>query len=81
MEKEKHKHILSNANIMDYLVVICILSVLIFVSVSLYFYYKIGIPPSEMKTEFFAFFGAELLAMATIKISGNVTKKKDEEVG
>lgn len=70
---------LSNIKVVDYLVIICILSIQLFVVVSLYFYYAQGIPPSEIKTEIFAFFGVELLAMATIQVSKN--RKKIKEVG
>lgn len=69
---------LSNANITNYVVVICLAAVVAFVTVSLYQYYVNGIPVSDIKTEFFAFFGGELLALALIKISGN---KKNREVG
>ena len=66
----KKKRLLSNINVMDYLVIICIVTVILFVIVNLYYYYAKGIPPmSELMGYFFAFFGGELLAMAGIKIS------------
>lgn len=65
----------SNINVMDYLVIICILSIQVFVGVVLFFYYKNGMPPPlEVMQYFFAFFGGELLAMATITIVGKVSK-------
>ena len=67
---------LSNANITNSVVAICLAAVIAFVTVSLYQYYVNGIPVSDIKTEFFAFFGGELLALALIKISGN--RKKQE---
>ena len=67
---------LSNANITNYVVAICLAAVIAFVIVSLYQYYVNGIPVSDIKTEFFAFFGGELLALAIIKISGNRGKQE-----
>ena len=61
-------------NVMDYLVFICITSINVFVVVSLYYYYKYGIPVSDIKEVFFAFFGTELLAMAGISISSNIAE-------
>lgn len=81
-KKESKGKRLTNLKVMDYIVIICIVSVIGFVVISLYQYYANGIPVSELKTEFFAFFGAELLAMAGIAISNNVGKKgggKDED--
>lgn len=69
---------LTNLKVMDYIVIICILSVLGFVGVSLFFYYAKGIPVSDLKTEYFAFFGAELLAMAGIAISNNMGGRRDD---
>lgn len=70
-EKEERKKRFANANIMDYLIVICILSVQLFVVVTMYFYYRYqSPPPSELMGYFFAFFGGELLAMAMITITG-----------
>lgn len=66
---------LTNLKVMDYLVIICIISIIAFSGISLYQYYVNGIPVSEIKTEIFAFFGAELLAMAGISISNNLGGK------
>lgn len=85
--RRKFREIIDNANIMDYLVFICITSINIFVIVSLYFYYKHGIPVSDIQGYFFTFFGTELIAMATISISSNIAEaqknrreKKREEL-
>ena len=75
--KKKSKS-LTNLKVMDYLVIICIVSIILFAGISLYQYYANGIPVSEIKTEIFAFFGAELLAMAGISISNNMGKKGGE---
>lgn len=61
--------------VMDYILFICIFSIIVFVGVSLYQYYANGTPVSSIKTEFFAFFGVELLAMAGIAISNNINKR------
>ena len=69
-----------NVNVMDYLVIICILTVMIFVTVNLHFYYIKGIPPTvELMQYFFAFFGGELLAMAGITISKHRRDKGSDE--
>ena len=69
LDKKKNKRF-SNVNVMDYLVIICIVTVIAFVVVNLYYYYIKDIPPtSELMGYFFAFFGGELLAMAGITIS------------
>lgn len=73
-KRSKKANRLTNLKVMDYIVIICIVSILVFVGISLYQYYANGIPVSDLKTEFFAFFGAELLAMAGIAISNNVGK-------
>lgn len=79
--QHKRKRPLSNINVMDYLVIICIITVVAFVSVSLYFYYTQSIPPtSELMKYFFAFFGGELLAMAGITITKNVSENKKRGV-
>lgn len=72
--KKRLKLKLDNLSVTDYLVFICILSIDAFVIVSMYFYYKHGIDIPDIKTEVFAFFGVELLAMATIAVSKNVRK-------
>lgn len=66
---------LSNLKVMDYIVFISIFSIIGFTAISLYYYYRHGIPVSEIKTELFYFFGAELLGMAAISISSNLSKK------
>ena len=79
LDKKKNKRF-SNVNIMDYLVIICIVTVIAFVVVNLYFYYKKGIPPTlELMQYFFAFFGGELLAMAGITISKHRKKESSDE--
>lgn len=78
-KKESKESKLTNLKVMDYIVIICLMAVIAFTSVSLYQYYVNDIPVSEMKTEFFAFFGVELLGMAGIAISNNIGKKKGDE--
>ena len=79
LDKKKNKRF-SNVNIMDYLVIICIVTVIAFVVVNLYYYYKKGIPPTlELMQYFFAFFGGELLAMAGITISKHRKKESSDE--
>lgn len=78
--QDRKERPLSNINVMDYLVIICILTVIVFISVNLYFYYKKGIPPTlELMQYFFAFFGGELLAMAGITISKHRKKESSDE--
>lgn len=72
---KKREKLLTNLKVMDYLVIICIVSIIVFAGISLYQYYKNGIPVSDIKTEIFVFFGAELLAMAGISISDNLGGK------
>lgn len=79
-KRSKKESKLTNLKVMDYIVIICIMSIVVFVGISLYQYYANGIPVSDIKTEFFAFFGIELLAMAGIAISNNVGKDKKDEV-
>lgn len=79
-KKAKKESKLTNLKVMDYIVIICLMAVIIFTGVSLYQYYVNDIPVSEMKTEFFAFFGVELLGMAGIAISNNLGKRKDEGI-
>ena len=76
MKKEKR---FSNINITNYTVFISIFSIIVFTVVSLYFYYKHGIVVSDLKTEIFAFFGVELIALATISITNNLGRKGKEE--
>lgn len=65
---------------MDYLVVTCIITVISFVIVNLYYYYSKGIPPTlELMQYFFAFFGGELLAMASITVTKNIANRKKGE--
>ena len=65
-----------NLKVLDYLVIVCILSILAFTGVSMIFYYKNGVPPPlELTGYFFAFFGGELLAMATITITKKFAEK------
>lgn len=78
-KKEGKESKLTNLKVMDYIVIICLIAVIVFTSVSLYQYYVNGVPVSEMRTEFFAFFGVELLGMAGIAISNNVGKGGKEE--
>lgn len=76
-DRRRKERPLSNINVMDYLVIICIITVIAFVSVNLYYYYTKEIPPTlELMQYFFAFFGGELLAMATITITKNVKKNR-----
>lgn len=70
---------LKNANMMDYLVIICIVTIQLYVSVSLYQYYTYGIATSDLTSYIFGFFGGELLAMATITISKNRNKSVESE--
>lgn len=77
--KKKEKRF-NNVNVMDYLVITCILSILAFTAVSLYYYYNKEIPPTqELMSLFFAFFGGELLAMAGITISKHRKEKGDDD--
>ena len=78
--QDRKERPLSNVNVMDYLVIICIVTVMVFVAVNLYYYYKKNIPPtSELMQYFFAFFGGELLAMAGITISKHRKKESSDE--
>lgn len=74
-ESPKKEKRLNNLKVTDYLVLICLLSIVGFVLVVMYQYYVHGIPVIDLKTEIFTFFGVELLAMASISISNNVKKK------
>ena len=65
---------------MDYLVITCIITVIAFVIVNLYYYYSKGIPPTlELMKYFFGFFGGELLAMAGITISKHRKKESGDD--
>ena len=66
-------------NITDYLVIICIGSIVAFSAFTMYQYYYRGIPVIELKTEIFAFFGVELMAMATIAVSDNLGRRNRKE--
>lgn len=71
---------LRNANVTDFLVSIVILNIMIFTGIALFFYYKDGTPPPpELMKYVFAFFGTELLAMASIQISKHYSEKKEDE--
>lgn len=73
MKKDKTGGLFRNANVTDFLVVIVILNIMAVSGISLYFYYKHDVYPTiELLQLIFAFFGTELLAMATIKVSNNI---------
>lgn len=81
-DKKKHPKkrntLLNNVNIMDYLVIICIATIQLYIGVSLYQYYKYDIATSDLTSYIFTFFGGELLAMATIQIKKKSKNKVDE---
>lgn len=81
--KETHKSGLRNANVTDFLVAIIILTVIAYIIVTLYFYYKHSIEaPTEITNFIIKIFGVELMAMATIQVSSNVSKiynKKEDK--
>lgn len=80
--KNKSKSGLRNANVTDFLVAIIIITVVAYIGVVLYFYYKHSIEaPAEITDFITKIFGVELMAMATIQISSNVSRaieKKDK---
>lgn len=47
---------------------LCIRSVIVFTITILFIFYRIGQEPSTLIVAFFAFFGTELLALATLKV-------------
>lgn len=79
MKKDKKRKVLHNLNVTDYLVIICIGSIIGFTAFVMYQYYYKGIPVIDLKTEVFAFFGVELMAMATIAVSDNFARRSRKE--
>lgn len=70
----------TNLKVMDYLVFICIMAVLIYTSITLYFYYTKNIPtPTDISNRFFAFITIELSAMALISITDNLSQNRLEK--
>lgn len=56
---------------------LCIRSVIVFTVIVLFIFYRTGQEPSTLITAFFAFFGTELLALATLKVK---ERKKEENI-
>lgn len=77
--KKKQKRF-DNISITNYAVFISLGSVFTYTVVVMYMYYAHGIEPVALDGYVFAFFGTEILALATIKVSSTIFKKKKEEI-
>ena len=59
------------------IVKLCIKTIIVFTTVVLFIFYRTGQEPTTLITAFFAFFGVELISLATLKVK---ERKKDEKI-
>ena len=56
---------------------LCIRTIIAFTIIVLFIFYRTGQEPTTLITAFFAFFGAELISLATLKVK---ERKKEENI-
>lgn len=56
---------------------LCIRTIIVFTIIVLFIFYRTGQEPTTLITAFFAFFGAELISLATLKVK---ERKKEENI-
>ena len=59
------------------IVKLCIRAILVFTTVVLFIFYRTGQEPTTLVVSVFAFFGTELISLATLKIK---ERKKEENI-